>query len=400
MTFSELVHHEDGQATQTDPPTPVADDGSRRGVAWWQWMLTGLGGAFVLTQASVWIRWLATGPVQLQALRDVTHFSWQLAWFYQVVAWVVFVLVLRAVVRQCRDAGRLTFDAKFMVAGAATYWLDPLANFLIPVYTYSQQWINLGDWMGQMPGVRYPDAGRVPEPVLFLAPVYAAGWLLFAMFITKMMEFLRARLRRPTTLKVFGGAIAMALAVDIAFELPMFASGLWSNQGAPRIGFFASSGKLYPITEMLIATTFFATLSAIRYYKNDKGETILERGLDGASQRRRSVMSTLAFIAVMNTMWLVGAVAWTAGGLFSGPWKEAPAFVNVGVCDDVDGGMRSTRYGPCPGSPEFRIPMPGSLEGEKPNGRGEYLNGSTQCETCEPIEYKGSTNDHEVTSSG
>jgi hypothetical protein len=42
-------------------------------------------------------------------------------------------------------------------------------------------------------------------------------------------------------------------------------------------------------------------------------------------------------------------------GPYSPKWEKMPAYVVNGVCDAP--GFRGTRYGPCPGSPGYRMPM-------------------------------------------
>jgi hypothetical protein len=339
----------------------------------------------LFVQAYVWIDWLRTGPVQIDSLRDTSHYSFKLAVFYEVAAWCLFAVMATVLVRQCRRAGTMTFDAKLAIAAGLTYWLDPLANYVLPVYTYSEQWINLNEWVGSYPGVQNPDGGRVPEPMLFLVPVYFTGWLLFAMVVNAIMRFVR--LRRPTWREgaVLAFALATALWLDILLELPMFLCDLWSNQGAPRIGFFADSGRLYPITEMAIAIAIFGTLGAMRHYRNDRGEAWMERGLSRHTKKTQAWISTLALVGMLNLMWIAGAVVWTAGGYLSGPWKEMKPWVNVGVCDTP--GVSGTRYGPCPGSAGFSPPGPGDLPGSRPGGSEQYLNGPTGCETCDPVTF-------------
>jgi hypothetical protein len=367
-----------------DRPTDARSTTSPRRWTYVHWLA--LAGALLLVvQAYVWIRWLSTGPVQIDARRDTGHISFKLAIFYQVAAWILMVVMVTRLVRQCRREGTLTFDAKLSIAGLLTYWLDPLANYVMPVYTYSEQWLNLNEWVGSYPGVRNPDGGRVPEPMVLLIPLYTAGWLLFAMVVCALMRAVSRRRPGLAQRYVLGVALTVALILDILLELPMFLFDLWSNQGAPRIGLFAHSGRLYPATEMAIAVGVFGTLGALRYYKNDRGETFVERGLTRHSSKAQTWISTLAMIGMLNLMFIVGAVIWTGGGYFSGPWKEMKPWVSVGVCDSP--GVTGTRYGPCPGSPGFTPPGPGDLPGSRPGGHDRWLNGPTQCATCQPLSF-------------
>lgn len=360
----------------------TVEEGSRR----WTWhtYVAAFGALCLLIQGWVWIAWLRTGPEQITRFRDTSDGSYKLAIAYQVGALLLLMVLGGKVVRDCVRQRRITFDAQFCIASSATFWLDPLANFLLPTYTYSSQWVNLNDWLGQVPLVRNPDAGRLPEPMLFIPALYMVGWLMMAMAVGAVMRWALRRWPHWSAARAMGFGVAVAFLCDLALETPMFLFNLWSNQGAPRIGLFANSGTLYPITEMLIAIVCFTTLGSLRIFKNDKGETLVERGQQG-SRRRKAWTTQLALIGIFNALWMIMAVAWTAGGLFSGEWREMKPWVSNAVCDSP--GVENTRYGPCPGSPGWRLPMPGSLPGEKPKGEDRWLNGPSPCDGCPPVRF-------------
>ena len=163
----------------------------------------------------------------------------------------------------------------------------------------------------------------------------------------------------------------------------MFHFGLWSYQGTPRFGLFSDSGRLYPFVEMAIGLMAFLVLGLLRHCKNDRGESVTERGLSGYSTRRKTLLSVLALTALFNLLWISMAGMWNFLGLYSGQWQDMKPSVSSGVCDTI--GVHGTRYGPCPGTRGFRLPLPGSLPGSKPKGDDRYLNGPTQCEGCPPF---------------
>ena len=323
-------------------------------------VLAAVGAACVAIQLAVYGAWLAAGPHQVRRFRDHDSASWYAARFFEVLIVVVSIAMLVHVVRQCRRERRLTFDAMLCLAGAAAYWIDPIDNWLQPLFMYSSNWVNLSNWSGHVPLVQNPDAGRMPEPVLFIGLCYAFGFPLFLIAINAGMR--AARRRRPAltapqlvALTMLGGA-----AVDVAFELPMFMLRLWAYPGSPDIGIFPHGATKFPLVEIVVAGLVFGGLAALRFFRDDRGRTVLERGAAGVPARWRSAVSVLALVAVTNGAFLAAGIAEMAVGLYAAPYKPQPAHLVNGLCGP------GTRYGACPGSPGYRLPLRGDLSGPNP----------------------------------
>lgn len=380
-------------ATLAPPPVARSDvagpapASARR--TWTYHQYLGLLAVVVLVYQTVgWISWWADTPVSITQYRDRGDESWWLARGYEVLAVATLVVIGVYVLRKVRQERRWTIEAQFCVAGLLCYWQDPLSNAVQPLFWYSSNWVNLNEWTGNLPFVRNPDAGRLPEPVLFGLPLYIAGFLAFALIMNAVLTRIRARWPWLSTVNVFLIAMACGMAVDIALELPMYLSGLWAFPGTPDVGLFAHEGRKFPIIEMLAGAAFFGTLAAMLHFKDDRGRTPMERGLDGLSPRRRTLTSQLALIGVFNGVYLVCNVWFWAFGLFAGPVASMERHTVNGMCDAP--GWEDTHYGTCMGDPGYRIPVPGSLEGDRPGGDDAALNGPRPCDGCAPVQPQAS----------
>ena len=318
-------------------------------------VLAALGAVVVIYELITWTRWLAAGPQQITEFRNTDTAAWTVTWIYQVLIIPVALGLLIKVVRECRSRSRLTFDAQLMIAGVAAMFFDPFVNFVAPAFFYSSNWLNLNAWTGFAPLVINPDASRQPEPI-FIMLVYPFGLLAFAMLITAFMRRLsRARPDWPTARIVIAGSV-FATVCGMALEAPMFLLHLWSLPGAPRTLSLFDNAHRYSPVEFLTTGMVFAGWGIVRYLKDDQGRTFTERGMSTGG-------SVLALIGWCTSLMMILCLVIGFFSFHASPYpRQFPRHLVNGMCDV--GATQNTRYGPCPGSPGFR--MPTTLPGKAP----------------------------------
>jgi hypothetical protein len=306
-----------------------------------------------------WGAWLASGPIQITATRDPEIASWWVARSFEAIMAVAVVVIGFRVARQCLTQRRLVFDAIIIIAGFFTLFWDPMVNWMQPNFMYSSQWLNLNTWVAQAPGVVNPTAGLMPQPI-FIMFIYPFGLLGFAIIINHGMRIVQRRFPRISTFALMAFAYAYGLILGACLEAPTFLFNLWGLPGAPAAFSLFADGQRYAWAEYLTTGIVFTTFAAVRYFKNDKGQTIAERGLESFKPATRTTVTTFGTISMFAmSMWALLLVQIPAG-LQASPYPtDYPAHLINGLCN-IPGNPNSTAptaYGPCPGSPGFRMPV-------------------------------------------
>ncbi|MUL65865.1 hypothetical protein BOO86_15425 [Mycobacterium sp. CBMA 234] len=316
-------------------------------------VLAVFGVALVAYEAVTWARWLAGGPHQITAYRDTAAASWTAARGYEVLIAGVSVWLLVRVIRECRRQRRLTVDAQLLIAGVTALFWDPFGNFFQPAFFYSSNWLNLNTWTGYAPLVVNPDASLMPQPV-FIMLVYPFGLLAFAMMSNAVMRAVQRRFPDWSNGRVLAAGALAAFVGGVALEAPMFLLHLWSLPGAPRGLSLFDNAHRYAAVEYLTTGMVFAGWAAVRYFRDDRGRAFTERGVGQAG-------SVFAMIAWCCSLLLVLQVVVSLFAFKAAAYPdEFPRHLVNGLCDV--GATTGTHYGPCPGSPGFRMPIAMALQ--------------------------------------
>jgi hypothetical protein len=293
---------------------------------------------------STLVGWFSDGPFQVTAYRDHSSTSWYAARVVEVVVGAsVGGFVLKAV-RDRRRLGRLNTDALLIIGMFTAAFWDPIYNWLAPAWFYTSNFLNVNDGFAHAPLIVNPDAGRMPWPVILGCVGYPLWGVGFAAVISVAMG--RVQAHRPRISKAglvavafaFGGAVtAISFGVFQALGLMTAPGYRLSFLGNSELVFFFYSGGLV-----------FVGLACLRFFKDAGGRSLIERGRSGPTR-------VLAAIAACQIIVVMG---W---GLLTVPFSLAPSPYPKLARDLVNGlcnapGVHQTDYGPCPGSPGFRLP--------------------------------------------
>jgi hypothetical protein len=91
--------------------------------------------------------------------------------------------------------------------------------------------------------------------------------------------------------------------------------GLWHYGGAwAGYSIFPDSRLKFPLYEPLFVGLFLGASSCMRFFLDDRGRTVAERGIDqvGATGRRATVLRLLAIIGMLNVLY---------AALYNGPMQ-------------------------------------------------------------------------------
>ena len=220
-------------------------------------------------------------------------------------------------VRPWRRSRRVPFDGVVCVALLISSIWDPASAYVQTWFGYNSYLWNWGSPIVELPGVLTPHApGMAPAwPVGMMPGFYSClPWLMI--LGCAVMRSAKRRWPHLGAAGLLAVAWAFALLVDFVGEgLIILPLGFWSWPGGwwPII----NGGTYYqlPLNDLLHTATLFAGLCAMRYFTNDRGETIAERGLSSLSQNsfKRPLVRALAIIGLTNA-------------LFFGTWHIPNAF--------------------------------------------------------------------------
>ena len=306
-----------------------------------------LGGAILLLQLYVWTRWLTgpyfervpAGPSEPPMYMKVPLIA------NAVVLWVglpfaLWYFIIRPWVRE----RRITLDGMLLVSMGLMFFQDPLLNYLNTWCTYNTWLFNRGSWSSHIPGWVSPEEpGRqVAEPLLTNVPGYAYGVLLITIAGCWLMRRIKARWPNISNLRLILVTYALAFVFDFVMEgLVMLPIGFYTYPGSIRaVSINAGTYYQWPIYEGLMWGGVQAALCCLRYFTDDRGRTVVERGLDRVRSGfvRQELTRFLAiFAAVSSCFFFLYNVPAQWIGMHSDPWPEdhqKRSYFNGGICGD------------------------------------------------------------------
>ena len=316
-----------------------------------------LGIPLIVVEVWTFIAWLTDDPHQVTTGRPTGGSGVWVPRAYEIGSAVLAVPVLWYAVRKYRRERKLSFDHYMMIAGATTWWVDVTVNFYMPVFQYGTGWINLNYVQGYMPLWVNPSSKDMAWPIVANPLLYAFLVPAAAIVGCKGIEWMKTRWPNLTLLQIAGILFALGCVVDFAYEGPQYFANGYNFTGMPNE--FALFGPKYrfPIIEILMGSIWFMLFAFLRYTKNDRGQSILERGMDNLSHRNRSGVTALAFYSTFTFMTAGLSLPHIVMGFYADP-PEGKKPWGLYTCDGalVDGSVTSTPYGPCPGTIDYWMP--------------------------------------------
>lgn len=337
---------------------PAIEQRKFRPVIWWAW----LGAAALVVEVSVLWRWIASGDARavpigptdaIPTYMKVAARSWEIGGLFACAVFLYFFLI-----RPWRRAGRITVDGMFCIAFFTVTWQDPILNIFQPWFNYNGYFINWGTWLAEMPFRVVPRPQFLVEPLVMDAPTYI--WLVFGMAVVGSVIMRQAKTRWPQlgTFGVIAVCFVTFVVFDFIFEPPFMLLGLWVYPGSIKsMTLFHGHYYQFPLYEPLIASMWWTAFASIRYFKNDRGQTLMERGIEHirGGERKRTGLRMLACVGIVNVAFLAYNIPAAFLGLYADEWPEdivKRAYFTTGYCGPT------TAFA-CPG-PDVPIHRPGS----------------------------------------
>lgn len=292
------------------------------------WAVVGV--CSLMVQFIAWGGWIIsgdavrtpTGPTPVPKFMSIAIHAWEIAGIFGAAIFLWYVMI-----RSWRREGRITLDGLLcLVLVGTTYWQDTLINYFVPWFTYNSEFINFGAWNPHIIGWVSPNARYTAEPIIFSLPAYLYFNVGFMIIGCKIMQRAKARWPQLTPLKLIGICAACMFLFDVMIEPLWLRLGFYSYAGAISwMTIFHGHYYQFPLAEGVMISAVLTGFACIRYFKNDKGETMGERGLDQLriSGAKRTWVRFLALTGIVNVAFAVlycVPAAWL--GMYASPWPQ------------------------------------------------------------------------------
>jgi hypothetical protein len=230
-------------------------------------------------------------------------------------------------VRPWRRERRITLDGMLLLALATMVWQDELPNIFVPFQPYNSSYLNLGSWYNFIPGWLTPHGNRIAEPLLWVVPTYCWAILPPVLIGSYIMRKSRARLPQLGNFGlisiIFGIFVVMDLILEPLLLLPF---GVYSYAGTiDWLTIFRGRYYQFPIYEAILWPFCWTVWTCLRYFKDDKGRTMVERGIDKVRLgiKGRTCLRVLALTGFCNLVFLLCYnVPHAVLALYQSPWPD------------------------------------------------------------------------------
>lgn len=223
---------------------------------------------------------------------------------------VSLVVVWRYLLRPLVRERRLEFDGMFIIGCFVTWFYDPLPNINHWTFTYNAHSVNMGSWTHFIPFWEAPGQDYAPEPLLLLGSAYLA-WFFFLPMLwgESFINAIRRRYPRMSTLGAFTWLWIALFVVESVFFFAMTVPEIMQFPGAIS-WMTVGSGHAwqYPVYDALLAPFLFCGIAALRYFRDDKGRSFVEQGVDSLRGPAwvRKLASLLAITGAFQCLLIFG----------------------------------------------------------------------------------------------
>ena len=294
-----------------------------------------IGGLSVLAAVYLLVAWVGAGDAK-PADPGPDPMPGHVAFFTQAIQ-IFGVLTMAAtigyVARRSVREKRLTFDGLILIAWTVIFWMDPATmDYFRVQFLFNAHYVNFGSWAPHIPGWLAPHAQAPPEPLIAWGTLYGVSGVLGAIVCCRVMRMSRARWPRMGNVGLVGVGLAAAFVIDTVVEIGWIRTGIYIYPGAIR-SLSLSPGTIYqyPLYESLLFGATWAATGALRFYKDDRGLTIVERDRTGAPLAApKRILAATGFLTVTYGLY---CLAYSLTALWGDPWPAGlPSYFVNGLC--------------------------------------------------------------------
>jgi hypothetical protein len=191
------------------------------------------------------------------------------------------------------------------------------------------------------------------EPILFMWGAYVGALLGVVMIANTLMRWATRRLPRLTTARLIGLTFLFMCLMDFIMESIWLTTGAYTYGGAVRgLSLWAGHYYQFPVYEIVLFGAAWTAFACVRFFKNDRGETIAERGAAELRVKRMAPVRFLALIGIFNLIFLAYNVTVAVAGMYADNYPK-DILNRPYLTDNVCGAYTNQA---CPG-PQIPVPV-------------------------------------------
>ena len=293
--------------------------------------------------AYCWTMWVVSGDFTPNTLGRGEEPTWyvvlvrcvEVVFGIFITGWILWHFVIGPKLR----TGRFSFDGLFFLAGWLMFFQEPWIDWTTYQFQYATTFVNFGSWLSHIPGWSSGNGQLIPVPMVY----FTAYLWMCAMSGYAGSRYMTYQRRKDPSRSVFRLIVQTYLVMivgDFIVELIMTRTGLISYSSTiPWLTLFAGTDHQFPLYEPLSWPGTFILLSCLHFFRDDRGRSWPERGIDKLKFKREGTKTLARFCAIAGAAQLAILIAFNFPywfyALHSGPMPTPHierTWRNGGVC--------------------------------------------------------------------
>lgn len=214
------------------------------------------------------------------------------------------IMIWYQIIKPIRQSGQPTTLGLLSVAFFCAIFWDPSMNWIQQGCVYNPYAFNLGFLSGEIPGWMSPRPNLLPEPLIAWAGGYPGFLAMMTVGGLAIMKWVKRRHPGISNIRLSVIGIVSAMIVDMVIEsLLIRFSGIYAYPGSIRaLSLWGGHWYQFPIYEALLFGGWVGCTSVLLFFKDDKGHTWVERGVEKINLCKKSnARQTLVrFLAILG----------------------------------------------------------------------------------------------------
>ena len=242
-------------------------------------------------------------PLQFKIGGHAVEVGMALVWLY---------FIYTQIIKPIRQSGQPNTLGLCGVAFFFAIFWDPSMNFIQQGCVYNPYLFNLGFLSADIPGWMSPNGQRLPEPLLAWSGGYPGFLVWGCLFGMACMRWCKGKFPAVNNVKLAIVGVFGTMVFDTVLEVILIrVTGIYAYPGSIRaVSLWGGHWYQFPLYEGLLFGGWWGLCTVLLYFKDDKGITWVERGVEKIDMCKRSnfmkgMMRAIAVIGFAQTVEII-----------------------------------------------------------------------------------------------